>query len=334
MRSKFFEQQKLIVALFLWLISSLLPLAVSGQAGWSFAQKENSAAGGGDLVSVFFTSSEEGWVGGDNGYLARTTDGGRSWVKRSLSTTENINEIYFRNDENGYVLAGRKIYITTDKGSNWRETRIFQLNELKGLTPEFLSVRFVDKRRGYIVGSALNRKEEVVDSLVLQTVDGGESWHRINVPTKVELFHLDFVGDERGWIVGDKGTILFTEDGGGTWQKQASGTDRALYSVDFRNDEEGYIVGGRGVILRTGNGGRTWEKVASPAAGGLRRVIFTDDKNGFITGLNGVILRTADKGRTWTKQESRTPEALYGLYMEKKYGWAVGGKGVILRYQR
>ena len=313
MKSKFFERQNLIVALLLWLIS---PAAVFAQSNWNFVQKDNSGAG--DLVSVFFTSSDDGWIGGDGGYLARTGDGGRSWIKRSLNTTENINEIYFRNDENGYILAGRKIYITNDKGASWRETRIFQLSELKGLTPEFLSVRFVDKRRGYIVGSALNRNEEVVDSLVMQTVDGGESWHRIKVPTKLELFHLDFVGDERGWIVGDKGTILFTGDGGATWEKQTSGTDRALYSVDFRNEEEGYIVGGRGVILRTENGGRTWEKVPSPAAGGLRRVIFTDDKNGFITGLGGVILRTDNKGRSWTKQESKTTEALYGLYMEKK----------------
>lgn len=327
MKSNVFERQKSIVALFLWLISAA---TISAQPGWNSMQKGSS----GDLVSVFFTSSEDGWIGGDSGYLAYTRDGGRSWIKQSLNTTENINEVYFRNAENGYVLAGPKIFISKDKGASWRETRIFQLNELKGLTPEFLSVRFVDKRRGYIVGSVSNRNDEVVDSLVLQTVDGGESWHRIKVPTKMELFHLDFVGDERGWIVGDKGSIIFTEDGGETWQKQASGTDRALRSVDFRDSQEGYIVGGRGVILRTENGGRTWVKVTTPFTDSLFRVSFPDDKNGFIAGRNGVVLRTDDKGKSWVKQETKTPEALYGLFMEKKYGWAVGGKGVILRYQK
>jgi photosystem II stability/assembly factor-like uncharacterized protein len=327
MKSEIFVRQKLIAALFFLLI---LSIGASAQAGWTIARKD----AGGDLVSVFFTSADAGWIGGDNGYLAYTKDGGRSWINQSLNTTENINEIYFRNDENGYILAGRKIYITKDKGATWRETRIFQLSELKGLTPEFLSARFVDKRRGYIVGSALNRNDEVVDSLVMQTVDGGESWHRIKVPTKVELFHLDFIGDERGWIVGDAGTIIHTDDGGATWLKQTSGTTRSLRSVDFRNEEEGYIVGGRGVILRTENGGKTWETVKTPIVDSLLRVIFTDDKNGFIAGRNGVVLRTDDKGKNWTKQESKTTEALYGLYMEKKYGWAVGGKGLILRYQR
>jgi photosystem II stability/assembly factor-like uncharacterized protein len=326
MKSRVFVRQKLIIALFVLMIST----AVFAQSGWNSVQKGGAL----DLVSVFFTSSDDGWVGGDSGYLAYTTDGGRSWVKQTLNTTENINEIYFRNAESGYILAGPKIYISKDKGATWRETRIFQLSELKGLTPEFLSVRFVDKRRGYIVGSVSNRNDEVVDSLVLQTVDGGESWHRIKVPTKMELFHLDFVGDERGWIVGDKGSIIYTEDAGETWQKQTSGTDRALRSVDFRDAQEGYIVGGRGVILRTENGGRTWEKVTTPFTDSFFRVTFIDDKNGFIAGRNGVILRTDDKGRNWTKQTTNTTEALYGLYMEKKYGWAVGGKGSILRYLR
>jgi photosystem II stability/assembly factor-like uncharacterized protein len=326
MKLRGFAIQKFSIALFLLFILSGAALAQS----WNFVKKESP----GDLVSVFFTSSEDGWIGGDGGYLAFTTDGGRNWKKHSLTAPENINEIYFRNSENGYILAGSKIYITRDKGTNWRETRVIQLSELKGLTPEFLSIRFVDKRRGYIVGSVSNRNDEVVDSLVLQTNDGGETWDRIKVPTKMELFHLDFVGDERGWIVGDKGSIIVTNDGGATWQKQTTGTDRALRGVDFRNAEEGYAVGGRGVILRTENGGRIWEKVTTPFADSLFRVNFYDDKNGFISGRNGIILRTDDKGRTWTKQDTKTTEALYGLFMEKKYGWAVGGKGVILRYQR
>lgn len=322
--------QRLIFVLFLFLISYQTIFAQ--QSGWNFVQRGSSTAG--DLVSVYFTSSDAGWVGGDNGYLAYTKDGGRSWGKQTLNTTENINEIYFRNDENGYILAGRKIYITKDKGASWRETRVVETSELKGLTPEFLSIRFVDKRRGYIVGSVSNKNEEVVDSLVLETSDGGETWHRIKVPTKFELFHLDFVGDTRGWIVGDKGVIIATQDGGETWQAQVSGTDRALRNVDFRNAQEGYAVGGRGVILRTEDGGRTWQKAASPVTESLFRVIFTDDKNGFIAGRSGTILRTEDKGKSWIRQESKTTEALYGLFMEKKYGWAVGGKGTVLRYQR
>lgn len=313
-------------ALFLLIASQ----TIFAQSNWNFVRKEAAV----DFVTVFFTSSDDGWVGGDNGYLGYTTDGGKSWVKQALATTENLNEVYFRGDDNGYILAGRQIFISRDKGRTWRETKVIELSELKGLTPEFLSVRFADKRRGFIVGSVANKNEIVVDSLVLQTLDGGETWQRVKVPSKTELFHIDFVGEERGWIVGDKGTILVTEDGGSTWQTQFSGTDRALRGVDFRNSQEGYAVGGRGTILRTENGGKSWQKALLNSSESLFRVSFTDDKTGFVVGRSGTILRSDDKGRTWFKQDSKTSEPLYGLFMDKKFGWAVGGNGIVLKYQK
>ncbi len=53
-------------------------------------------------------------------------------------------------------------------------------------------------------------EDVVVDSLLMRTEDGGDSWKRITVPTKTELFHLDFNGNSHGWIVGDGGVILET----------------------------------------------------------------------------------------------------------------------------
>jgi photosystem II stability/assembly factor-like uncharacterized protein len=297
-----------------------------------------SANTSGDLVAVFFTSSERGWIAGDNGYLASTNDGGRTWNKYPLNTTENINEIYFRNDDNGYLVAGRKMFITHDAGRSWQETRIFRTADfVTGTTPEFLSIRFSDKKRGYVIGSVLKRSgkdEIVVDSLLMRTTDGGETWQRITVPSKTELFHLDFTGNSKGWIVGDKGVILATDDEGTTWKVQDSGVARELYNVDFRNDKDGYVVGANGTILRTEDGGRTWEKVATNFRDTLMRVDFADDKNGTIVGHGGTILRSSDRGRTWTRQESGTHSHLYGLFADKKYAWAVGAKGLILQYRK
>lgn len=288
----------------------------------------------GDLVAIHFTSASRGFIAGDNGYLASTSDGGRSWREYSLNTTENINEIYFRNDDNGYLVAGRKLFITSDGGSNWRETVIFRTSDFRGATPTLLSIRFADRRRGLAVGSLLNARGNVIDSLVMRTVDGGESWQRIIVPFKGELFHLDFSGSSHGWIVGDNGMLIATVDGGDTWRVQKTGTTKALYNVDFRDDEEGYAVGEAGTILRTENGGSTWEIVRTAFPGTFMRVDFADDKNGWIVGHKGVILRSTDKGRTWVKVESATTKNLYGLYIVKKYGWAVGAGGLLIEYLR
>lgn len=315
------------------LISLVFALNLNAQPGW-ILQPSNIK---GDLVAVFFTSSTRGWIAGDSGFLASTTDGGKTWTKYPLNATENINEIYFRNDDNGYLVAGRKMFITRDAGRTWQETRIFRAGDFGAGTPEFLSIRFSDKKRGYVIGSVMRRvrdEEVVVDSLLMRTEDGGDSWQRITVPTKTELFHLDFSGNSHGWIVGDGGVILSTVDEGRTWVKQTSGTSTPLYNVDFRDDSEGYIVGKLGKILRTENGGATWESPSTGFRETLMRVDFADDKNGWIVGYSGNILRSTDKGRTWTLQESNTRERLYGLYMDKKYGWAVGAKGVILQFKK
>ena len=37
--------------------------------------------------------------------------------------------------------------------------------------------------------------------------------------------------------------------------------------------------------------------------------------------------------RTWVQQESTTKQNLYALNFNKKIGWAVGGDGIVLRYE-
>ncbi len=64
-------------------------MALYAQTGWVL----QSGNVHGDLVAVFFTSSDKGWIAGDKGFLASTTDGGKTWNKYPLNTTEDINEI-------------------------------------------------------------------------------------------------------------------------------------------------------------------------------------------------------------------------------------------------
>lgn len=320
------------------IVASAFLLFAIGSAGFGqTAWKKLPQAGAGDLVAVYFTSSDRGFIAGDGGYLAATTNGGQTWTQIPLNLTDDINEIYFRNDNEGYLVAGRKMFLTRDSGRSWSETKLFAPNDFRGMTPEFLSIRFADKKRGIAIGSLLRRvknEDVVVDSLVMRTDDGGETWTRITMPTKTELFHLDFNGSSHAWIVGDNGVILASTDSGRTWVKQNSNTTNALYNIDFRDDDEGYAVGEKGTILRTENGGATWQRVITNFTESLMRVDFADDKNGWIVGYRGSILRSNDRGRSWQKQESGTANHLYGLFMFKKYGWAVGAKGIVVGYER
>lgn len=316
------------VGLFISLIFALSGVGAA-QESWVVVRSEDP----GDLITVCFTSSKKGFIAGDNGYFSYTTDGGDTWQKQFVYTTSNINEIYFRNDNNGYVVAGKKLFITADGGRSWRETIIFRPGDFIESKPDFLSVRFANKDRGVIIGSVLNESNYVIDSLVMRTDDGGKSWIRIVIPFKDELYHLDLINKTDGWIVGDNGLILHTDDGGLTWRKQNSGTTKALYNIDFRDDNHGIAVGEDGTILRTENGGATWKSIRTGYTSTFLRVDFTNDQKGWVVGHNGTILRSSDKGLTWIKEDSKTDKSLYGLFMTKKYGWAVGADGTILRYE-
>lgn len=312
---------------FALILAILLFQNAFSQGTWSPIFRQTT----GDLVSVFFTTSERGFIGGDGGYFAFTNDSGISWTRMPLNTTDNVNEIYFRNEDNGYLLVGKRVFITTDGGTSWRETRVLNTNDFYGQSLDFLGIRFADKKRGWIVGSVSNKDDEVVDNLVLHSIDSGESWQRLTVPAeKKELYGLDFV-DETGWIVGDEGLVLKTEDDGKSWTKLEVGTKASLFNVDFRDKKFGVIVGGKGTVIRTENGGQTWETIKTPATKSLLRVNFVNDKTGWIVGNEGIILKTDDKGKTWIKQDSKTTEAIYGLYSDKRNNWVVGKKGLILK---
>lgn len=313
---------------------AFVPAGAQQQRGEGWAGARHGAAGS-DLNTVYFTDGKRGWIAGDGGLAYRTEDAGRTWVRQAVGTNEQINDLYFHNKEDGYLVAGSTVHVTEDSGRTWREARRFKPGDFGGGTPELYSVRFASKKKGWIVGS-ISRRDVVTDSLLLHTDDAGATWRTQLVPSRDELIHLDFADDKRGWIVGDKGTILATTDGGLNWSRQRAGTNATLYHVHFVDDERGWAVGERGTILRTTNGGETW---ASAVAPGLPRttflsVQFAGKEQGWIVGRGGVILRSDDGGRTWLQQESGTKQHLYALFVGKKQNWAVGGDGMVLQYER
>ncbi|MEP6818467.1 MAG: YCF48-related protein [bacterium] len=320
------KSKRLAVAAF-FLIAFAAP--IKSQQGWVATQVAPPAQ---DLIAVYFLNDKRGWIGGDNGFLSRTEDGGHSWVKQVVQTTAAVNDIYFRDKDAGFLIAGNAIFTTRDNGGHWSEVRRFLPSEFDGADVELYSVRFSSKKKGWVVGS-VSKREHVVDSILLYTNDAGKTWQRQRAPSRLELLHIDFANDKRGWISGAQGTILTTVDGGASWTKQETGTKATIFHIDFRDEKKGLAVGERGTILRTLDSGITWTPVAVKTHSSLLNVQFVTDEHCWAVGRGGTILRTDDGGLTWIEQESGSKQNLYGLYLVKKIGWAVGGGGMLLRYE-
>ena len=319
------KHQLLVATLFLFVVA--VPL--KSQQGWVAMQV---AAPDQDLNTVFFLDNKRGWIGGDNGFLSRTEDGGQTWIKQAVQTNAPINDIYFRDKDAGFLIAGNAIFATRDNGLRWSEARRFLPSEFEGADVELYSVRFSSKKKGWVVGS-VSKHERVIDSILLYTDNAGETWQRQRAPSRLELIHIEFANDKRGWISGADGTILTTVDGGASWTRQVSGTNATIFHLDFRNEKKGLAVGERGTVLRTLDGGITWTPIALRTRSTILNVQFVNDDSCWAIGRSGTILRTDDGGLTWIEQDSGTKQNLYGLYLVKKTGWVVGGGGRLMRYE-
>ena len=309
---------------------SLAAVAVFAQQGWVATRIAPAKQ---ELNTVFFLDSKRGWAGGDDGFLIRTEDGGVTWTSQRVATTDAINDIYFRDKERGFLIAGNAIFRTEDEGTQWSEARRFAPSEFDGATVELYCIRFPSKKKGWVVGS-ISKRDRVVDSILIHTDNAGETWQRQRAPSSSELIHVDFDNDRRGWIVGDGGTILYTDNAGDTWTRQNSGTTLTLYHVDFRGDKKGLAVGAKGTLLRTMDGGANWTAVKTNVPATLLSVEYVSDDEAWAVGRGGTILRTADGGQSWLTQDARISHNLYALQFQKKTGWAVGSNGTILRYER
>ncbi len=158
-------------------------LFTGAQTSWE-SVKNN---GVNDLITVFFTSGERGYIAGDKGFFTYTTDGGKSWQKQVFNTDQDINEIYFRNDDNGYVVEGTQLTLIGRyrnagdienavfhlKGKTGKQIKTFNYSNLdfpmRAEKNDFLPRLWATRRVGWLMeqirsnGEQKELRDEVVD---------------------------------------------------------------------------------------------------------------------------------------------------------------------------
>ena len=160
------------------------------------------------------------------------------------------------------------------------------------------------------------------------------------------LFSTCFLSPSEGWVIGDRGRVLYTTDGGKTFERLETGTQRALLSIACFPDKSLVVVGQIGTVLRSPDGGRTWKPGNSGTDRNLVSMAFSSKDVGIAVGDAGTILRTQDGGSTWQKipvpeqiplpeevAETITPGDI--LFYDVSFptpdrAWIVGEFGVIL----
>ena len=123
-----------------------------------------------------------------------------------------------------------------------------------------------------------------------------------------------FLNEQKGWIVGSRGTIMATQDGGENWVKLKSGTDDTIKEVHFFDEQNGWLLCERdrfqlgrnapSYLLKTTDGGAHWDNVEFGDQGSptVVSLFFGKDKRGWVVGEGGAVYSNQEGTDNWRKK--------------------------------
>jgi len=275
------------------------------------------------MWAVHFANSQVGWVGGNDGVILNTIDGGKTWNSQNsgLIGGDEIRDFFAVDSQICWAGGGRgNILKTTNGGQIWNKQN-------SGTTLSINFIQFTDSQTGWAVSAGTN-------SILLKTTNGGDQWIPQTVGTPAKINDLFFLNSQTGWISAD-GFIYKTVDGGQTWVLQYSNNTvfQTFNGIHFANQQTGWTVGNNAMILNTENGGALWTTQNSAIPVNLQALYFIDDQLGWIVGQGGSVMKTTNGGAQWVDMNNlTTSNNLYSVrFLDAQTGWAVGSGGTILK---
>ena len=231
----------------------ILHTADGGQT-WSIQGEE--AALGLNLIRVNFDGPYTGRIiTQQGGFTLITTDGGATWERQFFDSAQFRSDAFILDGAHSWVaLKSGGVLSTTDSGASWQLHK--GVNQVEIGTS---GIYFLDDRRGWIAGwrgkqrgisSGVQFVKYLTDGMVAYTIDGGQTWTRVNADTGKFLWDVAFIDPQQGWAVGSFGQTMHSTDGGRTWSTEPAVTDSTLRAVTFSGPNTGWAVGENGTILK------------------------------------------------------------------------------------
>ena len=233
-------------------------------------------------------------VGGD-GTVLRSSDGGRTWRLRRLSPAVMLNALD-RGPRGAALLGGAAgtIWRSTDAGRGWTRVTHGLATQLRAATATADGL--------WVCGAGGLLARVPADATDLSDP---AAWLPAATATAADLDALAFRG-ERGWAVGEAGTVLRTDDGGASWTALPPPVAGDLRAVAAPADDAVWLAGDDGVLLGSDDGGAHWQAHVVVTEH-LTSLAFSDRDHGLAGGSadggegRAFVLRTADGGATWQR---------------------------------
>ena len=271
---------------------------IYAQGGWELVRQGSMMEGSSAPDEIFFINENLGWLGGTQGVIYHTEDGGDTWVVQRDTTTGDItiNDIFFISETKGWACgANGTIIYTNNAGATWSYANNTSTTETLN------SIYFVDNNNGYACGN---------NGVMIKSTNGGLNWIVQVTNTLSNLGGLAFWDANKGFafINSNVNGVLWTESGGFLWSVAtlpipAGASSARMYGCNVvHGTSYGWIAGYHGMVFKTTNRAKNWT-LAANFYGSLFKigydVNFTDVNNGYVCGYDGNVFKTVDGGVSW-----------------------------------
>lgn len=272
-----------------WLAAGLVAWFVGSAHAQGPWQPQESGTDG-RLRGLHAVDGQTAWATGSKGVVIRTTDGGKTWVRRPVTGGEALDfrDVHAFDADNAVILSigpgeASRLYRTVDGGETWREVK-------RNLMAEdfYDALVFLDAHRGLVVGDPVGGRFRLVG-----TTDGGQTWGNLptgGMPGATEKEAAFAASGTCVAALGDRWVLVVT---GGPGQARAFGSvdqtrtwtvsdlpidagveSAGAFSAVILDARKAVAVGGdyqkpelaTGVAAWTSDGGKTW----NPASTGPR----------------------------------------------------------------
>lgn len=226
--------------------------------------------------------------------VAKTSDGGYNWVTLISGSTASLGNIFFYDENTGWVSnSSNLLYITTNGSSFYTTTLPTNIGSNK-------PIYFTNQNTGYFIGS--NR-------YLYKSTNKGFNWVQWGLPD-MYMANYTFTDSLTGYISGYAGSssvpglIKKTTNGGANWTEILRDTASSIPKMSFVNSYTGYAVAGSKKLYRTTNGGLNWS-MQIPDTSSLASIIgihFINAYTGWLVGNYGAVLYTSNGGSTFAEE--------------------------------
>jgi photosystem II stability/assembly factor-like uncharacterized protein len=311
------------------------------------------------------------WIGGSNGNIFRTTNGGEKWSSFKVAGADSLDfrDIHGFNKQTAIAMSAglaeqnkARIYRTEDGGETWNI--VYQTSQ-KGV---FLDgIDFWDKNRGICVGDPVDGK-----LFILTTADGGKTWQELSMDKRpsTEPGEACFAASGTSILAAGKSDAFVATGGskmarvfrsgdfGQSWEVSstplAAGETSGIFGLHFWSKKHGIAVGGNyksvadssDNVLLTTDGGITWTLGATTRPTGLKESVATYSMrystwNGDTPIRAGDVALVAvgpngssssfDYGKSW---RTLGKESFHAISFAGHVGYAVGAAGLIGKIEK